>query len=399
MTQPTPNLKRALDLVLHMMPIPGRSCEEQGIANFIGDRLRAAGLPADCLATDDAHRRTPLPGQTGNLIARLPGTQRGPRRLLTAHMDTVPICVGSQPVRNGSTISSANPATGLGADNRAGCAVLLNTALEILERKLPHPPLTLCWFIQEEIGLQGSRNLRKSLLGNPKQAFNWDGGPATKLTIGATGGYRMDIEITGIASHAGVAPERGVSAIAIASLAVADLHRNGWHGDVRKGRQHGTSNVGSIAGGDATNVVTDRVCLKAEARSHQPKFRARIVREIENSFTRAAKEIRNVFGKRGSVKFNGRLDYESFQLASKEPCVQAAEAAVRAIGGEPFHAVTNGGVDANWLFSHGIPAVTLGCGQLNPHMTSEALDIAEFESACRIALLLGTDTESSTNDH
>jgi tripeptide aminopeptidase len=271
---------------------------------------------------------------------------------------------------------------------------LLNAVLEILRQKLPHPPLTFCWFVQEEIGLQGSRNMRKSLFGNPKLAFNWDGGPANKLTVGATGGYRMDIEVTGIASHAGVAPERGVSAIGIAALAIADLQRSGWHGDVRKGRKQGTSNIGVIAGGDATNVVTDRVTIKAEARSHDPAFRARIIREIERSFQRASKEIRNVFDKRGSARMTGRLDYEAFQLAEHEPCVVAADQAVRAIGVEPFRAVTNGGLDANWISSHGIPAVTLGCGQVNPHMTTEELDIPQFEAACRIGLLLATGMEA-----
>ena len=76
-----------------------------------------------------------------------------------------------------------------------------------------------------------------------------------------------------MASHAGVCPEQGVSAIAIASLAIADLVRGGWHGLVEKGKSRGTSNVGFIHGGEATNVVTDRVTLKAEARSHDPKFR------------------------------------------------------------------------------------------------------------------------------
>ena len=56
-------------------------------------------------------------------------------------------------------------------------------------------------------------------LGKPKLAFNFDGGSSEKLTLGATGGYRMQIDISGLASHAGGAPEAGVSAIAIAALA------------------------------------------------------------------------------------------------------------------------------------------------------------------------------------
>jgi tripeptide aminopeptidase len=393
MAHPEPNLKRAMDLVMELMAIPGKSCQERAVADYICQRLAAAGLPADCVQFDDAHRRTPQPGDVGNLIVKLPGTQRGPRRLLTAHLDTVPVCVGSKPLRKKDFVVSADPATGLGADNRAGCAVILSALLEICERQLPHPPLTICWFVQEEIGLQGSRNLRKSLLGQPKLAFNWDGGPSTRLTVGATGGYRMQINVSGVASHAGVAPEQGVSAIAIASLAVADLARGGWHGSVVKGKNRGTTNVGYIAGGEATNVVTDRVTLRAEARSHDPNFRRRIVREFERSFASAAKEVRNTFGKAGSVSIDGRLDYESFRLADDQPCVIAADKAIRSLGLEPFRAVTNGGLDANWMTSHGIPAVTLGCGQVSPHMTTERLDVSEFEAGCRVSLQLATGTE------
>ena len=391
---PEPNQKRAFDLVMQLMAIPGKSCQEGKVAEYIIDRLRRAGAPASAIQFDSAHQRTPQRGECGNLVFKLPGTMRSPRRMMSAHMDTVPICVGSKPVRNGNLVRSADPATGLGADDRAGVAVVLNSALELLERRLPHPPLTFCWFVQEEIGLQGARLLKRSLLGKPKLTFNWDGGAPDKLTIGATGGYRILIEIEGIASHAGGAPEWGVSAIAVASLAIADLQRGGWHGDIEKKSKRGTSNVGFIHGGEATNVVTDRVVIKAEARSHDPVFRRRIVSEIEKAFQRAAKEVKNVAGAHGRVSCEGRLDYESFKLSADEPCVAAAQAAVQAIGRQPQLAIANGGVDANWLTAHGIPAVTIGCGQLNQHMVSEQLDVDGFRDACRIGLRLVTATEA-----
>jgi tripeptide aminopeptidase len=268
--------------------------------------------------------------------------------------------------------------------------VVLNTALEILENGLPHPPLTFCWFVQEETGLHGARCVSKGLLARPRMAFNWDGGMAAKVTVGATGGYRMQIAIRGLASHAGTAPELGVSAITIAALAIADLHRRGWLGLVRKGRQRGTSNVGVIQGGEATNVVTDRVLVRAEARSHDPDFRRKVITAIEQAFTHAAAAVKNAVGAAGRVEIEGRLDYESYRLADDEPCVQSAAEAVRSVGREPEFAVSNGGLDANWLVKHGIPTVSLGCGQLNPHTTSEALDVTDFEHACRIALRLAT---------
>jgi len=387
---PTPDKARAQHLVLELMAIPGKSGEEAGVAEYIRGKLLAAGAPADAIKTDNAHQHALIAGNTGNLILRLPGTMKAPRRMLSAHMDTVPICVGCVPKVEGEFVKSANPATGLGGDDRAGAATILTAALEILEHKLPHPPLTFCWFIQEEVGLYGARCIQQSLLGKPAMCFNWDGGAPEKVTIGATGGYRMVIEIQGVASHAGVCPERGVSAIAIASLAIADLTRDGWHGLVQKGKHRGTTNVGYIHGGEATNVVTDRVSLKAEARSHDPKFRAKIVTQIEKAFQSAAKEIKSSEGRRGSVKIDGRLDYESFLVDGKCECVQLAEVAVAAVGRTPQQSISNGGLDANWLNAHGIPTVTLGCGQMNVHMTSEMLDLVAYRDACQIALRLTT---------
>jgi tripeptide aminopeptidase len=378
---------------MQLMSLPGLSGREGPVAQFIMDQLRKAGAPESAIVLDDAHRRTPLAGEVGNLILKLPGTLRAPRRLLMAHMDTVPICLGSKPVIDGDYIRSADPTTGLGADDRAGAAAILSAALTILRHNLPHPPLTFLWPIQEEIGLYGARHVSVKLLGQPKLAFNWDGGTPEKVTIGATGGYRMQIDIDGLASHAGAAPELGVSAIAIAGLAIAQLQTSGWHGQIVKGKRRGTSNIGIIHGGAATNVVTDKVQLKAEARSHAPKFRKQIVQAIERAFHDAAKQVSSARGVRGKATIDGQLDYESFRLNDGEPCITVAETAMRSMGLTPVRAVSNGGLDANSMYLHKIPTVTLGCGQVSAHTTSERLDIAAFHTACQMALRLATATE------
>jgi len=115
----------ALRLVMDMMAIAGRSGEEAAVADFIRGQLAAAGIDAAELRDDGANRRTPLGGQIGNLVLKLTGTTRGPRRMLSAHIDTVPVCLGSRPVRRGGRIVSADKATGLGADDRSGAAALL----------------------------------------------------------------------------------------------------------------------------------------------------------------------------------------------------------------------------------------------------------------------------------
>ncbi|MFM7109045.1 MAG: M20/M25/M40 family metallo-hydrolase [Planctomycetaceae bacterium] len=389
-TFPEPDLGRARKIVLDLLAIPGVSGHEKAVAERIVKWLRDAGCPASAIAFDAAHTKTPIKGDVGNLIVKLPGTAAGPRRLLMAHMDTVPVCQGARPVVSGGHVKSADPKTGLGGDDRAGCAVVLATAVEILTRGLPHPPLTLLFGIQEEVGLFGARFVKAADLGRPKLAFNFDGGAVEKITVGATGGYRMDIAIEGIPAHAGVAPEKGVSAIAIAALAIADLVAHGWHGLVQKDGKRGTSNVGVIQAGAATNVVAESATLRAEARGHDPAFRGRIVKAIEKAFADAAKRVRSVDGRTGKVTVTGRLDYEAFRLADDEPCVVAARAAVRSLGLAARLDVSNGGLDANWMAANGIPTVTLGCGQMEIHTTQERLDLAPFEDACRAALRLAT---------
>jgi len=380
----------AVALAMDLMAIPGRSREEGKVVEFIRSKLLDAGLPASRIEVDSANHLTPHGGEVGNLIVKLPGTRRAPRRLLMAHMDTVPICLGSHPRLDGNVIRSADPSTGLGGDDRAGVAVVLTAALEIVRRNIPHPPLTLLFTVQEEIGLYGARFVSVKKLGSPKYCFNWDGGDPCYVNVGATGDYGMEIDIHGIASHAGVHPERGVSAIAIASLAIADLTQNGWHGLIHKGRHRGTSNVGFIAGGEATNVITPLVRLRAEARSHDPVFRKRIVDAYRKAFTKAARSIKSSDGRTGRVEFSVELKYESFRLDPDEPVVALAKSAVSTVGLTPELYVGNGGLDANWMVAHGLPTVTLGCGQHDIHTTNEWLDVSAFLTGCRIGLLIAS---------
>lgn len=385
----------AVSTLLELLPIPGRSGSEGAIAACIIDRLRSAGVPASAIESDQAHRHSPHGGERGNLIVKLPGTRRGPRRLLMGHIDTVPLCVGCKPVQRGDAIVSRNTSTALGGDNRAGAAVVLLAALTLLRERLPHPPLTLFWPVQEEVGLVGARHVTLSKLGKPQLCFNWDGGAPHVAVIGATGAEHLQIEIEGLASHAGAHPEDGVSAAVIAARAIADLEQHGWHGLIRKGRSSGTSNIGIVQGGAATNVVLDHLALSAECRSHDPQFRARIVEAYRRAFQQAARATRNASGQAGLARIEVQHKYESFELAETEPCVQAALAAVRLVGSQPETRIVNGGLDANWLTRHGLPTVTLGCGQAGIHTVEESLHIPSFLTACRIGLLLATGSEAA----
>ena len=378
---------------MDLMAIPGRSCHESLVAEWIRKQLQKAGVPASSISTDTAHRRSPAGGELGNLIVRIKGTAPGPHRLLMAHMDTVPLAVGCRPIRKGDIIRPASRTTALGGDNRAGCAAVLTAITEVKRQKLPHPPLTLLFTVQEEIGLRGARYISAGKLGKPTLCFNWDGRDPGDLIIGAVGATNLDIRIAGIASHAGAHPEDGVNAAVVAAQALASLQQNGWHGLVEDGNKRGASNVGVITGGAATNVVMPEVHLEAEARSHQPAFRKRIVREWKKAFQAAVKDIRNVSGQRASLSFEEDTRYEAFAIRESSECVQVARRAAESIGVATAARPCDGGLDANWMAEHGFPAVTMGCGQHDIHTVDETLNVPQYLAACEIATRLAAGTE------
>jgi tripeptide aminopeptidase len=227
-------------------------------------------------------------------------------------------------------------------------------------------------------------------------AFNYDGGAASNVTIGAVGADRWQVEIFGRASHAGVAPERGISSTMILALALAEVKAGGWFGKVKKGKRLGTSNVGPVAGhgerpaGDATNVVTDYVHVRGECRSHDAKFFKEITKAYKASFEKAAKRVTNSAGKSGRVKFKAETDYYPFRMKETLPVVKRAVAAVSAIGGAPAIRAANGGLDANWMVRHGVPTVTFGAGQNEVHTIDEWINLDEYDRACALAVQLAT---------
>ena len=388
--------KAATKRVVDLIAIPGTSCQEAQVSEWIQQSLTDAGVPASAISTDGAHRKSPAGGEVGNLIVKLKGTVRGPRRLLMAHMDTVPLAVNSNPVIEGDTIRPKSRTTALGGDNRAGCAVVLTAITEILRQGLPHPPLTLLFTVQEEIGLRGARFLTPGKLGSPKLCFNWDGRDPASLIIAAVGATNLEIAVDGIASHAGAHPEDGVNAAVVASLALADLQNNSWHGLVTKGNRRGASNVGVVQGGAATNVVMPRVEIQAEVRSHNAAFRRKIVSEWKKAFERAVRSVSNASRGRGSLTFEEDTRYEAFKIPAKSECVLEGVHAVESLGLKPDVRSCDGGLDANWMSEHRFPAVTLGCGQYNIHTVDETLNIPEYLQACHVGLSLAVGGSSQS---
>jgi tripeptide aminopeptidase len=389
------DVKAAEDHLMRFLSIDGVTGSEAKIAAAVSDELIKVGVPASAIRFDDAHKRIPVPTETGNLIVELPGTRTGPRLVFATHLDTVPLCAGAKPRREGNRIAS-DGTTALGGDNRTGCAVLVTLAETLLKHRLPHPPITLLFTVREESGLHGARELKPAELGGATMCFNVDGKLASELLIGAVGQENWEVSIKGKASHAGVAPRSGISATLVASLALAEVHNAGWFGQVAKPDGRGTSNVGMFGGkdgkaaGDATNVVTDYAFLKGEARSPEAAFATRISLAYKDAFAKARAEVKDVGGTTAEVRFEHVPAYPPFSLAKDSKIVQHAAKAIESLGLEPAYLFSNGGLDANWLDKHGIPTVTIGAGQYEIHTVNEYVDLPEFAQGCRLAVALAT---------
>jgi tripeptide aminopeptidase len=394
-TAPDFDVDRAIDWLMRFLAVAGVTGEEKAIGREVVKVLGEVGVPSSAVSSDKAHQDIPLPTQTGNLIVKLKGTRPGQHRLFSTHLDTVPLCAGAKPIRKGNRIVT-DGTTALGADNRTGVACLVNCIANLIKKNLPHPPTTFLFTVREESGLWGARFVKPDSLGPVTMGFNVDGGKPDQITIGAVGADRWSVEIRGKASHAGVYPERGISSTLVAALALAEVHKGGWFGLVHKNGIRGTSNVGPFgdgAGGSAgaaTNVVTDYVRILGESRSHDTKLIDAITRAYRDAFQNAAKQVTDDKGKSAKVKFQVARDYYPFKLDEQSTVVrQALTVAVQA-GFAPVVRLANGGLDANWLVRHGIPTITFGAGQNNPHTVNEYADLKDFERGCRYALALAT---------
>ncbi len=385
----------AIGRLMRFLAVEGTTGNEAAIARDVTKVLVESGVPRAAIRHDDANGRIPVPTQTGNLIVDLPGTRTGPRLLFMTHLDTVPLCAGAKPVLKDDRIIPAAK-TALGGDNRTGVAALVTLASVLIERKLPHRPITLLFTVREESGLFGAKYLNVGDLQGPVLGFNVDGKNAAEITIGAVGAERWEVEITGKASHAGVHPEKGISATVVAALALADVFREDWFGKVDHGDLHGTSNVGSFGdkdgrcAGQATNVVTDFVRITGESRSHDPATATLITQAYRTAFEKAAVEVKDDQGKSACMKFESRLDYYPFKLSEDAPVVGHAKKALERLGWSATTKIANGGLDANWMIRHGIPTITIGAGQNQIHTIEEWVDLAEFVRGCQGVLALAT---------
>src|ERR1043165_30304 len=169
---------------------------------------------------DDAGEK--VGGNTGNVIARFPGSIPDAETIMmSAHMDTVVPGEGVKPVVEGDIIRT-DGSTVLGGDDKSGCAVILETIRCLQEQNIPHAPIDAIFSICEEVGLLGAKHVDMSKV-RAKYGIVFDSDdPGFLFTKGPSANH-FEFKIYGLESHAGVAPEQGISAIRVAAEAISAM--------------------------------------------------------------------------------------------------------------------------------------------------------------------------------
>lgn len=359
------NPNRLLDLFCELVRIESPSRHEAAMAARCAEELRILGFE---VRFDESAPRTG--SDTGNLIAYLPGTAGG-AVVLSAHMDTVRPCEGIEPVVEGGVVRSAGD-TILSADDKAGVAAILEGVRAVLEAGVPRPDITVLLTTCEELHLLGAGALAGDELpvDAPCYVLDADGAPGT-VVIGAPCHWTLGARFLGRAAHAGVAPEEGASAIAMAAAAVSAM-------PLGRIDEATTANIGTISGGGATNVVPDACELAGECRS----LFAERAEAQRAAMTAALEDAAARFG--GTVEVEWSKSYDAVLYDEDDALVASLVSAIRAAGLEPRFRRSGGGADANVLCSRGVRAVTLGIGMEAFHSADERIAVADLEGSARL---------------
>jgi tripeptide aminopeptidase len=352
---------RLVDLFLELARLDGLSGKEAPVANFAASFLKKLGFPAQLDGAAEVSG-----SNTSNVVCPVGG---GGGIVLLAHMDTARPTAQTNQVVTEDRISSDGKWQ-LGADNRAGMAAILYALERAVNTGLPLKPFTIAFTTQEETSMAGGLNL--GLPPNIRYGFVFDSSldPGC-YAVASPGAAVFSAHVIGKPSHAGIAPEKGVSAIGIAARAIAAF-RFGRHDEET------TSNAGTIAGGEATNVVPGYALVRGEVRSLDKAKVLPVLDQIKAEFEKAAAEAG------GSAKFDWAWDFQPYRHDKNSEVCRLAEAALRGAGLEPSAVPSHGGSDANSLNAKGVATVNFGIGARNPHADDEYILIEHLSKASEI---------------
>ncbi len=360
------NKERLFKIFKDLAGISSPSYKEEKVIQYIENYAKKNKLPF-----------TKIPcGKSHNVVLRLDANTEGRKKLLfSAHTDTVTPCENIIVVENETKFTS-DGTTILGSDDKAGIAAILEGVAVVRESGIEHGQIEMLFTCAEEVGLKGMKGMEMNAV-SPDYSFVLDsGGPVGSVCVKAPYHAIMKVHITGKAAHAGMEPEKGVSAISAAARMINAL-------ELGRIDEETTANIGTIKGGKATNIVAPDAYFDLEVRSLNKNKLADTERDIKEKIRAAAKET----GAR--VKIDRDLEYSGYTIKENAQIMKLFNKACGSISIKPVYEASGGGSDTNILNAAKHQAINLSCGMAKVHTTSEYIKKSDLvKSAMLVSALI-----------
>ena len=368
------------------------------LGKMLRDELLALGLKD---ARQDEH---------GLVFATIPGNVPGaPTIAFNSHVDTNPENSGKnvdpQVIRNysggdivlpkdsskvirvaenpelndliGKTIITTDGTTLLGADDKAGLAVIMEAARILTEDpSIPHGPVKVVFTCDEEIG-RGVKHLDPSMIG-AVVAYTLDGAATAEIEDETFSADAATVTISGVNIHPSIAKGRMINAIRLAAMFLDRLPKRTMSPETTEGRE-GFIHPLTIEGGVAETKI--QFILRSFDTTELP-VQADILREIGRQVEREYPGSK--------VKVETRKQYRNMRdgIAKEPRAVQYAAEAVKRAGMDPKFKIIRGGTDGAQLTEKGLPTPNLSTGEHNMHSPLEWTCLEEMETAVRVVIEL-----------
>jgi tripeptide aminopeptidase len=354
------------------------------LGRLLVDELRSLGLA-------DARQN-----QHGIVLATIPATL--PQNMaaatiaLCAHLDTSPETTGAgvrpQVVENypggdlvlpgdpnrvirvaddpeleslrGRTLITSDGTTLLGADDKAGVAVIMETAAWLVEHpEIPHGPVRICFTCDEEVG-HGVDKLDLREIG-AAVCYTLDGHGSNEIDVETFSADQAVVTVRGVNIHPSIAKGRMTNAVRAAAQFVAQLPRDFLSPETTEGRE-GFLHPYEIGGGVA------EVKLKILLRDFEAAALAGLADRLRQT---AAAVTQDFPAAQIEVAIERQYRNMAEGLARAPRAVAYAEEALRRLGRTAKQTIVRGGTDGSRLTELGLPTPNLSCGGHNPHSPLE----------------------------
>jgi len=276
----------------------------------------------------------------------------------------------------GSTLIHTDGSTLLGADDKAGIAIIIGAAEYFLKHpELSHGPLELIFSPDEETGKGLPEFPLKDL--RAKVCYTLDGGPLGELEWECFNAWAAEIKFTGIAMHLGTARGSMVNAVLMASVYAAMLPRN-ESPEATDGYFGYYCPLKII--GDVENAALDVFIRDFDRKEGERKIAAldTFARAVEAQFPG------------GKVEVSSKIQYLNMKekINERPEVVEKLRQAFVNTGVEIREKPIRGGTDGSILTEWGIPTPNIFTGGRNFHSRIEWLSVPEMAASCRLVVEL-----------